>query len=284
MIEDELIMEMNMKAYNDLLLSMDDSQHDGRKTFNIVRACKTSDYPRVNAKLAWDKLKEKYEPTNMSSVVAVKQEFNARTLKNKEDPTEWLLELGELRDRLADMNNHMSDKDFMIHVIGNLPKEYRLERKDFERKLKSNRLTITEIEEELDMVYNDYVKEDSSISNDDSMEKEDKDVALMVGFKGYCNYCGKYGHKKMFCEEAKKNGDTQQSQGGNQRQRRGFNGTCNYCGKLGHKAYQCWNNPNNPNNKRKGNDGQSTRDEETEEIADVVFTATEVVVVTLIQC
>ena len=134
------------------------------------------------------------------------------------------------------------------------------------------------------MAYNDYVKEDSSISDDDSVEKEDRDVALVVGFKGYCNYCGKYGHKKMFCEEAKKNGDTQQSQGGNQGQRRGFNGTCNYCGKRGHKAYQCWNNPNNPNNRRNGNDGQSTRDEETEEIADVVFTATEVVVVTLIQC
>ena len=73
MIEDELIIEMNMKAYNDLLLSMDDSQHDGRKAFNIVRACKTSDCPRGNAKMAWDKLKEKYEPTNMSSVVAVKQ-------------------------------------------------------------------------------------------------------------------------------------------------------------------------------------------------------------------
>ena len=136
MVEDVLIMEMNMKAYNDLLLSMDDSQRDGRKAFNIVKACKTSDYLRSNAKMAWAKLKEKYEPTNMSSVVAIKQEFNARTLKDKEDPTEWLLELGELQDRLADMNNHMTDQHFMIHVIGNLPKEYRLERKEFTRKLK----------------------------------------------------------------------------------------------------------------------------------------------------
>ena len=99
----------------------------------------------------------------------------------------------------------------------------------------------------------------------------------MVGFKGYCNYCGKYGHKKMFCEEAKKNGDAQQPRGGNQGQHCGFNVTYNYCEKRGLKAHQCWNNPNNPNNRRNGTDGQNTRDEETEEIADVVFTATEVV-------
>ena len=170
MIEEELIMEMNMKAYNDLLLSMDDSQHDGRKAFNIVKGCKSKEYPRGNAKLAWDKLKEKYEPTNMSSVVAVKQEFNARTLKTKEDPTEWLLELGELRDRLADMNNNMSDQDFMIHIIGNLPRQYRLERKEFERKLKTDSLTITEIEEELDMAYNNYVKDEESDSEDEEIK------------------------------------------------------------------------------------------------------------------
>ena len=85
----------------------------------------------------------------------------------------------------------MSDQDFMIHIIENLRKQYCLERKESERKLKTNSLTITEIEEELDMAYNDYVKDDGSDSEDEDAKNEDRDVALMITFEGNCNYCGK---------------------------------------------------------------------------------------------
>jgi hypothetical protein len=41
----------------------------GKVAFNIVRECKSKDYPDGNAATAWDKLKNKYEHTSAPYMV-----------------------------------------------------------------------------------------------------------------------------------------------------------------------------------------------------------------------
>ena len=41
------------------------------------------------------------------------------------DPYEWLDDLERLRTDLEMMNSRISDEDFKIHVLNNLPKEYK---------------------------------------------------------------------------------------------------------------------------------------------------------------
>ena len=92
--------------------------------------------------MAFDKLKTKYELNNVSCVVAAKKEFHSRTLKKHENPSEWMMDLAKMRQRLYNLDTGISEEDLMYHVIGNLPMEYRIERKDFEKRLKGKNLNI----------------------------------------------------------------------------------------------------------------------------------------------
>ena len=129
--EDEITKNMNLRAYNDLLLSMEQGV-----AFSIVRQCKSPEYPKGNAKLAFDKLKIKYEPKSVNCVAAARKEFHGRKLKKHEDPTEWIMELGKMRQRLEDLGTSLNDEDMMYHVVRNLPRKYFYEKKGFETKLK----------------------------------------------------------------------------------------------------------------------------------------------------
>jgi hypothetical protein len=51
--------ELNEIAYTELLLSMDVKTSFGKFAFNIVRGCKSKEYPDGNATTAWEKLKNK---------------------------------------------------------------------------------------------------------------------------------------------------------------------------------------------------------------------------------
>ena len=74
-------------------------------------------------------------------------------MKKSQDPSEWILELEELQDRLEEMNHAISDEDMMVHIISNLPKNYEFEKKFLRKKLKKEKLTLDEIVEELEQAY-----------------------------------------------------------------------------------------------------------------------------------
>jgi hypothetical protein len=138
-------------------------------------------------------LKVEYEPTTISSYIKIKKQFNDLKLGNRDNPTTLLSNLGTLRDRLAHMKHPISDEDLFIHIIGNLPMKYRTNMKNFEKEMDKKTLTLNYIKSKLKSAYEAFEDEENG--------DKDEDVALIAQFKGNCNNCGKYGHKKAECPE-----------------------------------------------------------------------------------
>ena len=68
------VIELNEIAYTELILSI-----YVKIAFDIVKRCKTKDYPDGNAASAWEKLKNKYEPVSAPSMVKLDKQFRELT-------------------------------------------------------------------------------------------------------------------------------------------------------------------------------------------------------------
>jgi hypothetical protein len=54
-------------------------------------------------------------------MVKLDKQFRDSSLKKYQDPEVWMTELEEFRVRLDDMGSRISENQFMIHVLNNLP-------------------------------------------------------------------------------------------------------------------------------------------------------------------
>eukprot|EP01083_Nonionella_stella_P214315 772272_1 len=121
----------------------------------------------------------------------------------------------------------MSDMDFMIHVLNNLPELYDVVLDGMENRLMladgdANKLTIEDVRDKLN---NRFERIDERETIELNTEK-----ALGAVFKGNCYKCGEYGHCGRNCPNDDKKGT---DHGGGTRYK------CHYCGKYGHKKYEC---------------------------------------------
>ena len=94
---DEKLKELNTLAYEDIVLSIDGNKPNGRVAFRLVETA-TKDIADGNAREAWQKLSDKYQPDRAPNRVELKREFTNLKLKDaSQDPDEWITELEELR-------------------------------------------------------------------------------------------------------------------------------------------------------------------------------------------
>ena len=149
------IIELNEIAYSELILSIDIKTSSGKVAFNLIKGCKSKDYPDGNAALAWERLKNKYEPISAPSLVKLEKQFRELSLKRGEDPKVWITQLEDLCCRLEAMDSIISDNQFMIHILNNLTSEYDLQVAIMERRVgdAEKPLTIKEIREELSLQF-----------------------------------------------------------------------------------------------------------------------------------
>jgi hypothetical protein len=70
-----IIIKLNQIAYTELILSIDIKTSSGEVAFNIIREYKTKDYPDGNGAIAWERLKNKYEPVSAPSMVELEKQF-----------------------------------------------------------------------------------------------------------------------------------------------------------------------------------------------------------------
>jgi hypothetical protein len=80
------IIELNEIAFTELILSIDVKTSNGKIAFNLVKGCKSKDYPDGNASIAWERLKNKYEPISAPSMVKLEKQFRSLALKKGQDP------------------------------------------------------------------------------------------------------------------------------------------------------------------------------------------------------
>lgn len=143
--------EDNELAFEDIVLSIDGTNKEGRIAFQIVKGCKSTDFPDGNASIAWTRLKAKYASTTAPSLLKQKHEYDQSRIKPGQDPDEWITNLEEQRARLKEMNFNITDEDFEIHVLNNLSDAYDIEVSRMEDKLEAGSLTIDKMRESLSL-------------------------------------------------------------------------------------------------------------------------------------
>jgi hypothetical protein len=93
---------------------------------NVVKRCKSKNYPNGNSVTAQEKLKNKYEPA-APFMVKLDKQFRDTSLEKGQNPEVWITELECFCIRLDDMDSSISEGQFMIHVLNNLPNKYDLQ-------------------------------------------------------------------------------------------------------------------------------------------------------------
>jgi hypothetical protein len=76
-----IAIEMNEITYTELILSIDVKTSSEKVAFNLIKCCKSKDYPDANAAIAWKRLKNKYEPISAPSLVKLEKQFRELSLK-----------------------------------------------------------------------------------------------------------------------------------------------------------------------------------------------------------
>jgi hypothetical protein len=84
---------MNELAYTELIFSVDDKTRSGKLAFNLVKRCKNKDYADGNASMAWERLKNNFEPLSAPSLVKLEKQFRQCSIKKGQDPDIWIMSL-----------------------------------------------------------------------------------------------------------------------------------------------------------------------------------------------
>ena len=183
--------ELNEQAYTELILSINHKKTRGKVAFNLVKNCKSSEWPEGNCKKAWDCLVAKYAPKSTPSLLKLKKEFKNCKLEDAwTDPEDWISELEGIRTEIEaiDSASAISEKDFMVKILNNLPEEYDVILDGLENRLEASgnqKLTLEGIRDKLGSQYARIKKNKKDV-------KQEKAFALyMKQYKGNCTNCGK---------------------------------------------------------------------------------------------
>ena len=110
--------------------------------------------------------------------------------------------------------NHVLDEEYQItHILASLPREYSsdVEQVKIDRKTSSALITMYEVKKRLKERYLQLKREhgwsedemDLNVKNGINQNKNVKKGSKGKYFKGRCNHCGRFGHKKADCWDLK---------------------------------------------------------------------------------
>jgi hypothetical protein len=194
-----IIIKLNEMAYTELILSIDVKASSDKVAFNIIRGCKTKDYPDGNSAISWERIQNKYEPVSAPSMVKLEKQFRELSLKKGQDPEVWITELEDLCVKLENMGSCITENQFMIHILKNLTSDYDLQLALMERRVgdADKPLTVEEVRGELNLRFKRLNVKASRNEEAEVLEEQ----ALFSGqFKGKCRNCGQVGHKSFQCK------------------------------------------------------------------------------------
>jgi gag-polypeptide of LTR copia-type len=83
-------------------------------------------YPNGNARLAWQRLKQKYAPVTAFAIPTVYKKYAAAKLRKGHDPDVYITYVQDLRMRMADMSQPVDDCTFMLHILSDLADDYEM--------------------------------------------------------------------------------------------------------------------------------------------------------------
>ncbi len=139
---------LNEHVFEEILLSIEGQTSSGKVAFNLVDNCTTTDQPDGNCKLAWDRLVNKYAPQTSPLYIKPEKDFaNSKLADATKDPDNLITGLEYMRTKMNKLTisgkSNMTDVDVIIHVLSNLPEDYKVKVKELEKKLQGASVTIS---------------------------------------------------------------------------------------------------------------------------------------------
>jgi gag-polypeptide of LTR copia-type len=106
--------------------SIDTSVPPGRVAFDIVLGTKCPEFPNGNARIAMKRLKQKYAPTTAFALSTIYKKYVASKLRKGHDLDVFITYLQDHHMSMAEMNQVVDDKAFVLHILANLGDDYEL--------------------------------------------------------------------------------------------------------------------------------------------------------------
>ena len=237
--------QANGNAYINLELLCEELPYD------LVSLAKTEELPDGCARDAWERLTSAYDLTEGEDKITLLTMFQQNQLEDvKTNITVWLTSLAIQVNKLKKLH-HVLDEEYQItHILASLPREYSsvVEQVKIDRRTSSTLITMDEVKKRLKERYLQLKKEHGwsedemalNVKSGNNQNKNIKKGSKGKYFKGRCNHCGKFGHKKADCWDLKNKKEKHQE---NEKkvQKDKSKVRCFKCGKLGHYANECKN-------------------------------------------
>jgi hypothetical protein len=233
-VAQQIAFARNVEAYTYLALSCIDN------AYGYVESCETTRAPDGDAYLAWSKLIQRYEPTDIeTNYTKIEDSFTSKTLVGlADDPEKWIQELEYWNQRMRSVKTeYMRDElQMKTYVMNHLPAEYNELKTKLTGELESKTFAqITKMV--IDFRARNYTttSKNAVLNTTNSNSKNKK-----------CEFCGKKGHKASDCWQKEENKDKRPHSYNPGKKDNGKKSiTCQYCHKKGHYANQCRSNPAN---------------------------------------
>ena len=176
-----------------------------------------TEQPDGNCKIVWQKLTQKCLPKTAPSYIKLKNEFANSTLGDVSTPPDkWVSELESLRNQMNTIlipnKSDMTEVDLIIHILSNLPEEYKVAVAELEKDMQSQTkpLEMENVRRVLDSRFERLSKNTDVF--DESGEKVFAAWAKKQ-YNGICGKCGEYGHLSNNCPKSKPNRFKSQNNG-----------------------------------------------------------------------
>ncbi len=267
------IRKANLKAYNLLLMSVDDEV-----SFGAVDSAVTDDLPTGDARLAWTKLKDIHKPKTISTKIGLKREYNTCKMGDPtRNPDIWFNEMDRIKAKLKnDFKYVIDDDDFLEEILARLPEEYETVVESAEGDMnKGNSVTYEAVKGMIREKHGRICKKKGVEVNHDQEGKDEKALAAATFHshrnRGPCHLCGRMGHRADACWSNDKNkasrpdwySDTSGGKTGQSGQSRSNSRIrCYKCGKNGHVKRDCTKGKESAN---------SSKEKDAEEVSFLTF-------------
>ena len=243
--EKKRLRQANGNAYINLQLSCEELPYD------LISLAKTEELPDGCTRDAWERLTSEYDLTEGEDKITLLSMFQQNQLEDvRTNITVWLTSMAIQVNKLKKLN-HVLDEEYQItHILASLPREYSsvVEQVKIDRRTSSALITMDEVKKRLKERYLQLKREHGwsedemalNVKSGNNQKKNIKKGSKGKYFKGRCNHCGKFGHKKADCWDLKNKKEKHQE---NEKkvQKDKSKVRCFKCGKLGHYANECKN-------------------------------------------
>ena len=243
--EKKRLRQANGNAYINLQLSCEELPYD------LVSLAKTEELPDGCARDAWERLTSDYDRNEGEDKITLLSMFQQNQLEDvRTNITVWLTSLAIQINKLKKFNHVLDEEYHITDILASLPREYSsvVEQVKIDRRAGSTLITIDEIKKRLKEHYLQLKREhgwseDEMALNMRSSSNQSRNIKKRNKgrfFKGRCNQCGKYEHKKADCWDLKnKQEKSQESERKVQKDNAKLR--CFKCKKLGHYVNKCKN-------------------------------------------